>query len=69
MEQCCLHTKLYHCANIYLDNCCLAVVLEYQIIVSIWKPVAFYYSCKKYINIAEISQHSKVELTIISFKI
>ena len=53
----------------YEDNCCVAVVLEYHIIVSIWKPVAFCYSHKKYINIAERNQHSKVELIIILFNI
>ena len=42
-------------------------MLEYHRIVSIWKPVAFCYSDKKYINIAERDQHSKVELIIISF--
>ena len=45
----------------------IIVLLEYYIIVSIWKPVAFCYSYKKYINIAERNQHSKVELIIISF--
>ena len=44
-------------------------MLEYNIIVSIWKPVAFCYSHKKYINIAERNQHSKVELIIILFNI
>ena len=67
LEQCWLHIKSYCCVNIYEDNCCVAVVLEYHIIVSIWKPVAFCYSHKKYINIAERNQHSKVELIIISF--
>ena len=46
----------------------IIVVLEYHIIVSIWNTVAFCYSYKKYINIAERNQHSKVEL-IISFNI
>ena len=59
LEQCYLHIKSY---------CCVAVVLEYHIIVSIWKPVAFYYSYKNYINIAERNQHSKVQ-RIISFNI
>ena len=68
LEQCQLQIKSYRCVNIYENNCCVAVVLEYHIIVSIWKPVVFCYSCKKDINIAEQSQHSKVEL-IISFKI
>ena len=45
----------------------IIVVLEYHIIVSIWKPVAFCYSYKKYIDIAERNEHSKVELIIISF--
>ena len=44
-------------------------MLEYHIIVSIRKPVAFCYSHKKYINIAERNQHSKVELIIILFNI
>ena len=35
LEQCWLHVKSYHCVNIYEDNCCLAVVLEYHIIASI----------------------------------
>ena len=69
LEQCWLHIKSYCCVNIYEDNCCVAVVLEYHIIVSIWKPVAFCYSHKKYINIAERNQHSKVELIIILFNI
>ena len=43
-------------------------MLEYHIIVSIWKPVVFCYSYK-YINIAERNQHSKVEIIIISFNI
>ena len=68
LEQCYLHIKSYCCVNIYEDNCCVAVVLEYHIIVSIWKPVAFYYSYKNYINIAERNQHSKVQ-RIISFNI
>ena len=68
LEQCWLHIKSYCCVNIYEDNCCVAVVLEYHIIVSIWKPVAFYYSYKNYINIAERNQHSKVQ-RIISFNI
>ena len=66
LEQCWLHIKSYCCVNIYEDNCCLAVVLEYHMIVSIWKPVVFCYSYKKYINKAERNQHSKVELIIIS---
>ena len=69
LEQCWLHIKSYRCVNIYEDNCCVAVVLEYHIIVSIWKPVVFCYSFKKYINIAERNQHRKVELIIISFNI
>ena len=47
----------------------IIVVLKYHIIVSIWKPVTFCYSNKKYINIAERNQHSKVELLIISYSI
>ena len=69
LEQCWLHIKSYCCVNIYEDNCCLAVVLEYHVIISIWKPVVFCYSYKKYINLAERNQHSKVELIIISFNI
>ena len=34
LEQRWLHIKSYRCVNIYEDNCCLAVVLEYHIIVS-----------------------------------
>ena len=64
LEQCWLHIKSYCCVNIYEDNCCVAVVLEYQIIVSIWKPIVFCYSQKKYINIAERSQHRKAKLII-----
>ena len=47
----------------------IIVVLKYHIIVSIWKPVTFCYSNKKYINRAERNQHSKVELLIISYSI
>ena len=67
LEQCWLDIKSYCCVNIYEDNCCVAVVLGYHIIVSTWKPVPFCYSYKKYINIAERNQHSKVERIIISF--
>ena len=67
LEQCWLHIKSYRCVSIYEDNCCAAVVLGYHIIVSNWKPVTFCCSYKKYINIAERNQHSKVELIIISF--
>ena len=69
LEQCWLHIKSYCCVNIYEDNCCVAVALEYYIIISIWKPVAFCYSHKKYVNIAERNQHRKVKLIIISFNI
>ena len=69
LEQCWLHIKSYRCVNIYEDICCVAVVLAYHIIVSIWKPAAFCYSHKKNIIIAEWNQHSKAELTIISFNI
>ena len=47
----------------------IIVALEYHIIVPIWKQVAFCYSYKKYISIAERNQHSKLELIIISFNI
>ena len=67
LEQCWLHIKSYHCVNIYEDNCCVAVVLEYHIIVSLWKPVAFCYSYKNYI--AERNQYSEVDFIIISFNI
>ena len=69
LEQCWLHIKSYRCVNIYEDNCCVAVLLEYHIIVSVWKPVAFCYSYRTYINITKRNQHSKVELIIISFNI
>ena len=68
LEQCWLHIKSYRCVNIYENNCCLALALEYHIIVSVCKPVAFCYSYKKYINIAERNQQIKVELIIFSFK-
>ena len=67
MEQCWLHIKSYRCVNIYEDNCCVAVVLKYHIIISTWKSVVFCYLHKEYINIAERNQHGKVELIIISF--
>ena len=68
--ECRLHIKSYRYLDIYEDHCCLAVMLEYHIIISIYKTVVFCYSYKKYINIAEKSQHSKVELIIIiSFNI
>ena len=61
LELCWLDITSYRCVNIYEDNCCVAVVLEYHIIVSIWKPVAFCYLYTKYINIAKKNRHSKVE--------
>ena len=67
LERCWLHIKSYRCVNIYEDSGCVAVVLGYHIIVSIWKPAAFCYSDKNYINIAERNQYSKVELITISF--
>ena len=63
LEQYWLHIKSYRCVHIYQDNCCVAVVVGYHI------TVAFCYSYKKYINIAERNQHSKADLIIISFNI